>query len=104
MVNGKHKKKKNFYIKSSVHNQCEVNLAATGDTMINQAVPPGRDSGLHSAELKLAISPNVGDSQGELCSHIHCTILGYQNVVYWNWCLALLFPGIGLLISYGTCK
>ncbi len=30
--------------------------------MINQAVPPGGDLALHLAKLKLAISPNVGNS------------------------------------------
>ena len=43
--------------------ECQVNLPGTEDTVINQAVPPGGDSGIaHFAELKLAISPNVGDS------------------------------------------
>ena len=39
-----------------------VNLPGTGDTVIKQAVPPGGDSALHLAKLKLAISPNVGNS------------------------------------------
>ena len=30
--------------------------------MINQAVPPGGDLALHLAQLKPAISPNVGNS------------------------------------------
>ena len=30
--------------------------------MIKQAVPPGGDLALHLAKLKLAISPNVGNS------------------------------------------
>ena len=40
----------------------EGNLPGTGDTVIKQAVPPGGDLALHLAKLKLAISPNVGNS------------------------------------------
>ena len=40
----------------------KVNLPGTEDTMINQVVPSGGDLALHFAKLKLAISPNVGNS------------------------------------------
>ena len=33
--------------------------------MIKQAVPPGGDPALHLVGLKLAISPNVGNSDAE---------------------------------------
>ena len=33
-----------------------INLPGTGDTVIQQAVPPGGDSALHLAVLKLAIA------------------------------------------------
>ena len=40
----------------------KVNLPGTEDTVIKQAVPPGGALALHLAKLKLAISPNVGNS------------------------------------------
>ena len=40
----------------------EVNLPGTEDTVIKEAVPPGGAHALHLAWLKLAISPNVGNS------------------------------------------
>ena len=40
----------------SKQESCEVNLPGTGDTVIKQAVPPGGDSALHLALLKLAIA------------------------------------------------
>ena len=42
-----------------------VNLPGIEDTVINKAVPSGGDSALHFAGLKLAISPNVGNSDAK---------------------------------------
>ncbi len=43
-------------------NSVEINLPGTEDTVIKEAVLPGGDLALHFAWLKLAISPNVGNS------------------------------------------
>ena len=40
----------------------KVNLPGIEETVIKKAVPPGGDLALHFALLKLAISPNVGNS------------------------------------------
>ena len=43
--------------------------------MINQAVLQVETQAcMHSAVLKLVISPNMGDSKEELCSHIHTKV------------------------------
>ena len=42
--------------------ECEVNFSGTGDTMINQAVPPGKDSGIALCQVGACNLPNVGDS------------------------------------------
>ena len=49
---------KERYIKEQL--AAKVNLPGTEDTMIKQAVPPGGDSALHLALLKLAISQTGG--------------------------------------------
>ena len=42
-----------------------VNLPGIEETVIKKAVPPGGDLALHFALLKLAISPNVGNSDAQ---------------------------------------
>ena len=81
---------------------CEVNLPGTEDTVINQAVPPGGDSGIALCRVEACDLPKRGRlgcaifGRGGLRSRIPCTLnsnrtcnvlLIYQAYLSSNQCL-----------------
>ena len=70
--------------------------------MINQAV---QDSGLHSAKLKLAISPNVGDSRGIVFTHpLHNSRIPKSGLLELVSCTFISRHRSAHIMNNGTCK